>query len=271
MSGASDTPSEPTAPPAPATGPRRPSLSVWLLLAGVLVGLVAITLLALAARDLFADRSLAIIWGDPGRPDAGTVPRLELRPTVSSPEPTEAAAGNALVGQGKRLDHPDLDRYRDAGGLGDKDPGLVEIPRSDRWQMYFPEGLSEGPYARQLDALGVELAVVSGEGSILYVSQLSKNNPVRRTGKLADEKRLYLSWKRGDLLQADRTLLNNLGIGTTGKIILHFCPPQTEKQMADLERKYEDRDPKDVYLTRFALKQTFRGYRLFVMEQIPRD
>ena len=92
----------------------------------------------------------------------------------------------------------------------------------------------------------------------------------RRGGTRKKDKRPYWTWDRGDLRRADQVLLSNAGLPVTDEIVLHFLSPEAIEQLGQLEKGFQDRVPQDILLTRFSLKRTFRGYEVFVAEQIER-
>ena len=166
----------------------------------------------------------------------------------------ESAGGGRMHGDGRQV----------GMGSGEGEPG---IPRHQRWEIYFQEGGSLESYAQQLDFFGIELGVVSG-GQVQYAYNLSKPRPDVRTGSGADEKRLYMSWRQGTLQQADRELLTRAGIGTSGKIIVQFYPPNTENQLAVLERDHRGLEATRIRKTRFGVQASGGRYEFFVVDQI---
>ena len=52
-------------------------------------------------------------------------------------------------------------------------PGDGGVPREQRWSIVYNPGQTPDEYAVQLDALKVELAVVSGPNQLTYVSNFS--------------------------------------------------------------------------------------------------
>jgi len=135
----------------------------------------------------------------------------------------------------------------------------------------LPANLSETQYARSVAALKVEIGVLRTGGSIDYLAQWEQPQRRRRSGPASEEKRFYLTWQRGELDQADRSLLAAAGIETTDEIVLHFCGPETVKVLGDLEREYEQHQPDQIQQTQFSVKQTFRGYEVYVTSQQLRD
>lgn len=163
----------------------------------------------------------------------------------------------------------------DAAGFGNLgsdsrfDPDEI-VPVTRRWRLEFAPGLTEGQYAQQLDALGVELGVLASDGSVEYVSGIGGGTIERRKGTRQKEQRPYWTWDRGDLMRADQVLLNNAGVTIDDEVVLHFLSPETIESLGQLEAEFKGRDPEDIFQTRFALKRTFRGYVPFVSEQMER-
>jgi hypothetical protein len=111
---------------------------------------------------------------------------------------------------------------------------------------------------------------VRSDGTVEYLANPGEADPKRRTGPRADEKRIYWTWSKGSLVKADKSLLKNAGIDAGEDIILHLWPPATAEKLTKLEQEFKGRKPSDIFLTRFAVKRTFRGYEVYVEEQVGR-
>ena len=61
-------------------------------------------------------------------------------------------------------------------------PGDGGVSREQRWSIVFNQGQTAEEYARQLDALKVELAVVTPNNQLVYVSNFSSPEPTKRYG-----------------------------------------------------------------------------------------
>jgi hypothetical protein len=240
---------------------------------------MAMWLAAVAAMVMFSCTVAARIWpasetellwipavqgGDV--PAAGELVR-DAHPEISTVAWTNPAKeGDSLSALGERLDNPALDAQQ-------RDPSPSDnqvIPVQKRWQIKFPDGTTEAEYARQLAALGIELGVLRPDGSVEYVTNPGTADAKRRTGRRADDKRLYWTWQRGDLSKADEILLQNAGVRVANDVVLHFCPQDTHDRLLALEKDFRKRQPIDILLTRFSLKRTFRGYEVYVEEQTTR-
>ncbi len=79
-------------------------------------------------------------------------------------------------------------------GLG-MGPGDGGVAPEQRWSIIFNDGQSPEEYARQLDALHVELAVVVPPNQLEYVSNFSSAEPTKRFGSGKSDRRLYFLWQ----------------------------------------------------------------------------
>jgi hypothetical protein len=120
---------------------------------------------------------------------------------------------------------------RGGGGTGH---GRKGKPR--RWEVMFDKGLTLEAYAQQLDFFGIELGVLMPNNRVEYAFDLARSRPSHRGGAADQETRYYLTWKKGDLQQADRTLLSRAGIQAGRNLILKFLPPATEQEIYGLEQ-----------------------------------
>lgn len=231
--------------------------------------------------------------GGDGRPTGGTqldVPTFEAIPGLpvdNSPpvkESIEAAIDTVAVKASQmdeQLDDPSLvvrlprGDYGTGGGMGGgtgpgrglgHGPGKGGIRR--RWELQFLQGGTLELYGKQLDFFRIELGVLMPGGKVVYASNLSKPKPDTRTGPSEKEKRYYLTWRGGELQQADRELLARAGVDSTGLIILKLLPPPVEAQLAKLERAHANREPKDIVKTRFGIRAEGKGYGFYVLEQV---
>ena len=152
-------------------------------------------------------------------------------------------------------------------GLGEGDGGGVA--RDQRWYVSFGQGTSVEEYARQLDFFKIELGSLQPGGRLVYASNLAESIPSTRsvtTG--SDEKRLYFTWQGGGRRAADVELLQKTGIDPGTSLLFHFYPPAVEQQLAQLERSYRNRNPKEIRRTYFAVQSTPQGYAFVVTRQI---
>ena len=143
------------------------------------------------------------------------------------------------------------------------------VPAEQRWFVRFAEDGSLDVYARQLDAFGIELGIVfPSRGELIYLSNLSRTPPSQRTVKTgANEQRLYMTWQGGQRKDADSKLFQRAGIDTTGGIIFHFYPRETEQKLLQLERSYANRSPREIRRTYFVVIPQGNSFTFAVTRQ----
>lgn len=195
--------------------------------------------------------------------------RIALEPLALDAEAGLVPLSAAVAARGPRYDDPLLDRYRDPAGTGDA--ASAEIPRAKRWQVSYADGINEVAYAQQLDFLGIELGALMGEGKIAYASAFADPKPKTREGAVSAEQRLYMSWNRGDLLEADRTLLARAGVDAADRIVLHFYSDETLEKLAKLEESHAGREPVAIAWTRFGVRPAGDSFEIYVIEQRSRE
>ncbi|HEY2147829.1 MAG TPA: hypothetical protein VGH32_07815, partial [Pirellulales bacterium] len=150
----------------------------------------------------------------------------------------------------------------------DVESHLAVNDRIGRWEIRFPTGNTVETYAKQLDALGIELGIIGGEERITYASSFAKEVPDKREGSPADEHRFYMTWRSGALRDLDNALLSRAKIQTTGRIIAQFYPPQLETKLMELERQFAaPRNAGEVRRTVFAVMADDKSFDLHVAEQ----
>ncbi len=118
--------------------------------------------------------------------------------------------------------------------------GTEAIPKTNHWVLKF-QAESLDDYAAQLDFFGIELACIgSGVPTIDYAHTFAgAGGPVRRSGKSADESRLYFLWRdQNPLATYERRLLQRAGIATQGRLPLKLIPDSLRSQLAELEREH---------------------------------
>jgi hypothetical protein len=155
---------------------------------------------------------------------------------------------------------------RQAGPLGEGDSNVV--PRWERWQVRFASA-DVDTYAQQLDFFKIELAALGGgKSTVDYAANLSNARPTRRTGPSETEKRLYMTWRSGELIEADKQLLAKAGVDTVGRVVLQFYSPETEALLASLEQQAAGtRDLKEIKRTVFGVKGGGGKFEFYVVSQ----
>ena len=145
-------------------------------------------------------------------------------------------------------------------------PGDGGVSREDRWSILYKTGQTADEYARQLDAFGVELAIISGN-NLIYASNFSQAQPTRRAGSGSDDKRLYFVWQGQGRKESDIALLTKAGLQVGEAVIFQFYPATTESILEQLEVRYKGKQPAEIRNTRFGVVQSGRGYAFEVRSQ----
>jgi hypothetical protein len=196
-----------------------------------------------------------------------------------------AAMLDTVAEAGKNLAELDLDAVMPTGGavrsgrraskLGTGGPGLGfgpgdgGVPREQRWSIVYNPGQTLDEYARQLDALGVELAVVAGKDQLSFVSQFSNPMPSKRFGSGRGDDRLYFLWQGLGRKATDLALLQKAGIDAGSSPVFQFYPKNVENRLAQLEVRYRGRQPSEIRVTRFSVVPEGNGYGFTVLAQEP--
>lgn len=142
------------------------------------------------------------------------------------------------------------------------------VPRELRWFVSFAGDSSIDEYAKQLDAFGIELGLRQPDGRLVYVSDLSKPSPTKRSAASGkDEKRLFFTWQGGDRKSADVKLFEKAGVSVAGGTIYHFYPQQLEDILATVEFKFAERKAIEIRRTYFAVVKRGNAYGFEVTRQ----
>lgn len=200
-----------------------------------------------------------------------------------SVQETPAAMLSAVAEAGQNLAEVDLGAVMPTGGavasgrraskLGTGGPGLGlgpgdgGVPREQRWSIVYNPGQTAEEYARQLDALGVELAVVSGPNQLTYVSSFSSDEPTKRFGTGQGDERLYFLWQGRGRKASDVALLQKAGIDVGEGVVIQFYPKKVENTLAQLEVRYRGRQPGEIRVTRFSVVPKGDSYGFAVLAQ----
>jgi hypothetical protein len=156
-------------------------------------------------------------------------------------------------------------------GLGDGigPPGHREDAALERhWEVVFSRSTLDA-YAQQLDFFKIELGIILPDNKIIYVYNLAKSKPDSRVvaNSAASENRYYLTWRNGEMQQADRELSERAGVDVAESFIVKFLPPQIEARLAGLEKEYAGANATRVRKTRFGVRASGGGFQFFVLEQ----
>jgi hypothetical protein len=176
----------------------------------------------------------------------------------------EAMPSGGLVASGKRASKIGSGGPGLGPGFG---PGDGGVAREQRWSIVYPHGDSPDEYARQLDGVGVELAVVAGPNQLVYVSKFSESKPTIRYGSGQGDNRLYFCWQGRGRKGSDVALIQRAGIEVGDKDVFQFYPAGVEQQLSRLETRYRGRQPGEIRTTRFVVKPQGDGYGFEVVAQ----
>ena len=176
---------------------------------------------------------------------------------------TPAAMIDAAAEAGTSLAEVDLGAAMPSGGpvasgkraskLGTGGPGLGFGPgdggvaREQRWSIVYNPGQTLEEYARQLDALHVELAVISGRDQLTYLSDLSTSEPSKRYGSGQSDGRLYFLWQGRGRKASDVALIQEGGDrrrrGGRPPVLSQGSRGATRPARGPLSRQETRRDP----------------------------
>lgn len=236
--------------------------------------------------------------GTPGSTEKIDVPGADVAPQASNNEETAAdfeqpqvqqapaAMLDAVAEAGQSLAEVDLGAVMPSGGpiaggkraskLGTGGPGLGfgpgdgGVPSDQRWSVVYNTGQTPEEYAKQLDAFGVELAVVTGPNQLTYVSRFSDPTPAKRVGSGQGDERLYFLWQGRGRKESDVALLRKAGIEVGDGAVLQFYPKAVEQQLAQIEVRYRGRQPSEIRFTRFSVvSKGGNSYGFSVLAQEP--
>jgi hypothetical protein len=194
-----------------------------------------------------------------------------------------AAMLEAVTEAGQNLAEVDLGAVMPSGGpvasgkraskIGSGGPGLGSGPgdggvsREQRWSIIYNTGQSPEEYARQLDALGVEMAVVSGPDQLQFIRNFSKEQPDKRYGTGRGDGRLYFLWQGRGRKESDIALLKKADVPVGEGVVLQFYKKEIEERLAQLELRYKGRQPGEIRVTRFSVVPQGNSYDFVVVAQ----
>ena len=259
---------------------RYDRVSSMLLALVILLGVVVFVLLViwLTSRIFLRQTAVSVELVELGSGDGPLGGGMELAEPVDEEieEPnvqqTLAMIAEAVALKTVQLDDPALSG-RTAPGKGGGSGGSGEATGSGsgtsrNWEVRFIKGNTLESYARQLDFFKIELGALLPGNKVAYAYNLAKRKPDTRTAAADQEKRYYLTWRSGELQEADRELLARAGIQSTGRIILKFLPPKLEAQLASMEKLRAGRHAEDVRRTRFEVRANGAGgYAFQIIDQ----
>ncbi len=268
------------------------------------LGLVYVSTQAYAARVSAPVQIIEVFGGGGGSPDGtpGSTEKIDISGADASAMASnnEEAAGDfeepsvqqtpgamldVAVEAGQSLAEVDLGAVMPSGGqvasgkraskLGTGGPGLGfgpgdgGVPAEQRWSIIYKPNQPESEYARQLDSLGVEMAVIVPPDQLVYVSNFSSPTPTKRQGAGRGDHRLYFLWQGRGRKEADIGLLRKAGIEVGESVVFQFYPQEAERRLSELEVKYKGRQPGEIRVTRFTVVQSGSGFDFQVAAQEP--
>lgn len=173
-----------------------------------------------------------------------------------------AMPGGGAVASGRRASR--VGSGRPGYGFG---PGDGGVRREERWSIIYNPGQTSGEYAKQLDALRVELATINGPDTLIYASRFSADQPQTHIGPARTDGRLYFAWQGRGRKGSDMELMKKAGIDVGEKPILQFYPKEVEDTLAQLEVGYRGRQPSEIRVTRFRVVPKGSSYGFEVIDQ----
>ena len=146
-------------------------------------------------------------------------------------------------------------------------PGDGGVAREQRWSIIYNTGQDPQEYARQLDGLGVELAVVRGPEQLLYISRFSDPTPTKRFGTGRSDHRLYFLWQGRGRKASDLALFKKANEEIGDDNVFQFYSADAERRLAELEVKFKGRNPGEIRVTRFQVVPKGESYDFEVVAQ----
>jgi hypothetical protein len=201
-------------------------------------------------------------------------PSVEQKPGAMLETVTEAVKELAEVDLGATMPNGGpVSSGKRASKLGSGGPGLGFGPgdggvgREQRWSIIYNTGQDPAEYARQLDGLGVELAVVRGPEQLLYISHFSDPTPTKHFGTGRSDHRLYFLWQGRGRKASDLALFKKANEEIGDDNVFQFYSADAERRLAELEIKYKGRNPGEIRVTRFQVVPKGDSYDFEVVAQ----
>lgn len=257
---------------------RYDRVSSMLLSLVILLGVVVFVLLViwLTSRIFLRQTAVSVELVELGSGDGPLGGGMELAEPIDEEieapdvQQTLAVIAEAVALKTVQLDDPALGgRVGPGTGKGSGSTGKGSGSGTSRqWEVRFIKGNTLESYARQLDFFKIELGVLLPGNKVAYAYNLTKRKPDTRTAAADQEQRYYLTWRSGELEEADRELLARVGIQSAGRIILKFLPRQLEAQLAGMEKARAGRHADIVRRTRFEVRADGAGgYAFRIIDQ----
>ena len=224
--------------------------------------------------DVAAADAAATASNNPEEASEFEQPSVEQAPGAMLETVTEAGQNLAEVDLGATMPNGGpVSGGKRASKLGSGGPGLGFGPgdggvgREQRWSIIYNTGQDPEEYARQLDGLGVELAVVRGPEQLLYISHFSDSTPTKRSGAGRSDHRLYFLWQGRGRKASDLALFKKANEEIGDRDVFQFYSADAERRLAELEVRYKGRNPGEIRVTRFQVVPKGESYDFEVVAQ----
>lgn len=142
------------------------------------------------------------------------------------------------------------------------------VPAWERWEIRTNFATVQ-QHAEQLDFLGIELGLLEAEKrTVDYVSKLSQERPVLRSGNPEDEQRVRFMPKGDAACEAERELAAKTGLEMTDRVLMEFWPQEMYVRLLTLENQaMGPRRISSVKKTVFGLRGGVGDWKPYLIEQ----
>ncbi|MGB4740007.1 MAG: hypothetical protein WBH50_17555 [Fuerstiella sp.] len=139
--------------------------------------------------------------------------------------------------------------------------------RDHHWFFEVDAPHSESAYTNMLQQLGIQLAAVFPDGTIVYLENKGGVLSSRSESNIQQEQRYFTTWSGGDLQLLDEALFRSVGVDISEAKLVQLMPAELEEQLATMEAAYADREPEQIRRTWFRLSNTDTGFKFMVTQQ----
>ncbi len=257
---------------------RASSMLVALLvLVGIAVALIVALWLTTRTFTRPAPQSLVVLdeesgtQNPPGSARDINPPGVEELDDLVEPDvqDTLAAVTDAVSSIAASLNAIDGAVATRGNGMGDnrKRGNGDSIPRHERWEVKF-SSTTLADYSAQLAFFRIDVAAFGGgRPGVEYVYFDNKVAKKKSLANPEEDERIYFVWQGGKFKQYDRSLLGQVGIPTTGRVIMQFYPKDVENQLALLEQEKRGSRPlADIQKTYFGIQGGKGSYEFYVID-----
>ncbi|MCA9212138.1 MAG: hypothetical protein KDB27_03660 [Planctomycetales bacterium] len=153
-------------------------------------------------------------------------------------------------------------------GMGDnrKRGNGDAIPRHERWEVKYTS-TTLADYVSQLEFFKIDVgAFGGGRPGVDYVYFENGVAKKRALTNPEEDERIYFVWQGGKFQQYDRSLLGQVGVPATGRVIMQFYPKDVENHLAVLEQEKRGARPlRDIQKTYFGIQGGKGNYEFYVI------